>query len=50
MAQRSRSKNSLQTTRTLIEGILGTLGIANKIEQHHIWSVWEEFLLAIQSF
>ncbi len=42
MAQRSRSKNSLQTTRTLIEGILGTLGIANKIEQHHIWSVWEE--------
>lgn len=42
MARRSRSKDSLKTTRSLIEGLLGNLGISNKIEQHRIWAVWEE--------
>lgn len=42
MARRSRSADSLKSTRSLIEGILGNLGISNKIEQHRIWAIWEE--------
>ncbi|MEA3464676.1 MAG: DUF721 domain-containing protein [Thermodesulfobacteriota bacterium] len=42
MAHRSRSKDSLKTTRSLVQGLLGNLGISNKIEQHRIWAVWEE--------
>lgn len=42
MARRSRSGDSLKSTRSLIEGILGNLGISNKIEQHRIWAIWEE--------
>jgi len=42
MSRRSRSSDSLKSTRSLIEGLLGNLGISNKIEQHRIWSVWQE--------
>jgi predicted nucleic acid-binding Zn ribbon protein len=42
MAKRSRSHDSLKTTRSVLEGILNNLGIANKIEQHRIWAVWQE--------
>ncbi len=42
MARRSRSADSLKSTRSLIDGILGNLGISNKIEQHRIWAIWEE--------
>lgn len=42
MTRRSRSSDSLKSTRSLIEGILGSLGISNKIEQHRIWSVWQQ--------
>ena len=42
MARRSRSADSLKSTRSLIEGILGNLGISNKIEQHRIWAIWEQ--------
>lgn len=42
MARRSRSKDSLKTTRSLIEGLFTHLGIADKIEQHRVWLIWEE--------
>lgn len=42
MVRRSRSKDSLKTTRSLIQGLLGNLGISNKIEQHRIWAVWQD--------
>lgn len=41
MSQRSRSSNSLKTTRSVLSGILDNLGISSKIEQHRIWLVWE---------
>lgn len=42
MSKRSRSSDSLKSTRSLIEGLLGNLGISNKIEQHKIWSIWQD--------
>lgn len=42
MSQRSRSSDALKTTRSVLSGILDQLGIANKIEQHRIWLVWED--------
>lgn len=42
MARRSRSKDSLKTTRSLIEGLFTHMGIADKIEQHRVWLIWED--------
>jgi hypothetical protein len=42
MRRRSRSSDALKTTRSVLSGILDDLGIANKIEQHRIWLVWED--------
>ncbi|MCD6527419.1 MAG: DUF721 domain-containing protein [Desulfuromonas sp.] len=42
MAKRSRSKDSIKTTRSLIEGLFTHLGIADKIGQHRAWLVWKE--------
>ena len=42
MSQRSRSKDSLKSTRNVLAGILDNLGIGNKIEQHRIWTVWAQ--------
>lgn len=41
-SRRSRSKDSLKTTRNLVEGLFSHLGIADKIEQHRAWLIWED--------
>lgn len=42
MKHRSRSSDSLKTTRSLIDGLFSSLGIKDKIEQHRVWSIWEQ--------
>ncbi|PLX90978.1 MAG: hypothetical protein C0620_12815 [Desulfuromonas sp.] len=42
MAKRSKKSASLSSARAVVESLFSHLGIADKIEQHRVWLIWEE--------